>query len=91
VMMTTGDGTETPDVTNMKQTDVVMSQSSMKNSCKVLQIIVCESLHILRSEEFNIFSKIAVFWVVAPCSLVEVYQRFRGPCCLHHQGDESSP
>jgi hypothetical protein len=27
----------------------------------------------------------AVFWVVAPCSLVEYYQRFRGPCCLHHQ------
>jgi hypothetical protein len=25
--------------------------------------------------------KIAVFWVVAPCSLVEVYQRFRDPCC----------
>jgi hypothetical protein len=34
------------------------------------------------------YKKIAVFWVVAPCSLVEVYQRFRGPCCLHHQGDE---
>jgi hypothetical protein len=32
--------------------------------------------------------KMAVFWVVAPCSLVEVYQRFRGTCCLHHQGDE---
>jgi hypothetical protein len=31
--------------------------------------------------------KMAVFCVVAPCSLVEVYQRFRGPCCLHHQGD----
>jgi hypothetical protein len=29
----------------------------------------------------------AVFWVVVPCSLVEVYERFRGPCCLHHQGD----
>jgi hypothetical protein len=29
----------------------------------------------------------AVFWVVAPCSLVEIYQRFRGPSCLHHQGD----
>jgi hypothetical protein len=27
-----------------------------------------------------------VFWVVVPCSLVEVYQRFRGPCCFHHQG-----
>jgi hypothetical protein len=26
--------------------------------------------------------KIAVFWIVAPCSLVEVYRRFRGPCCL---------
>jgi hypothetical protein len=32
-------------------------------------------------------TKMAVFWVVAPCSVVEVYQRFRGPCCLHHQGD----
>jgi hypothetical protein len=31
----------------------------------------------------------AVFWVVATCSLVEVYQRFRGPCCLHHEGDET--
>jgi hypothetical protein len=34
-------------------------------------------------------TKMAVLWVVAPCSLVEVYQRFRGPCCLHQQGDES--
>jgi hypothetical protein len=31
--------------------------------------------------------KKAVFWVVAPCSLLKVYQRFRGPCCLHHPGD----
>jgi hypothetical protein len=31
-------------------------------------------------------TKMAVFWIVAPCSLAEVYQRFRGPCCLHHQG-----
>jgi hypothetical protein len=30
--------------------------------------------------------KMAVFWVIAPCSLVEVYERFRGPCCLQHQG-----
>jgi hypothetical protein len=27
----------------------------------------------------------AVFWVVEPCSVVKVYQRFRGPCCLHYQ------
>jgi hypothetical protein len=33
-------------------------------------------------------AKMTVFWVVVPCSLVEVYQRFRGLCCLHPQGDE---
>jgi hypothetical protein len=33
-------------------------------------------------------TKMAVFWVVAPSSLVEVYHRFRGPCFLHHQGDD---
>jgi hypothetical protein len=30
-----------------------------------------------------------VFWIVAPCRLVEVYQRFRGPCCLHHHHSSS--
>jgi hypothetical protein len=34
-------------------------------------------------------TKMDVFWVVAPCSLVEVYRRFRGACCLHHQGMQS--
>jgi hypothetical protein len=29
----------------------------------------------------------AVFWVVTPCNLVEIYRRFRGTCCPHHQGD----
>jgi hypothetical protein len=29
----------------------------------------------------------SVFWVVAPCSLVDVYRRFRGACCLHNQGE----
>jgi hypothetical protein len=29
--------------------------------------------------------KMAVFWVVAQCSLVEVYRLFTGACCLHHQ------
>jgi hypothetical protein len=27
-------------------------------------------------------------WVVAPCKLVWVYQRFRGLYCLHHQGNQ---
>jgi hypothetical protein len=34
--------------------------------------------------------KMAVFWVVAPCTLVSVYQGFSGLYCLHHQGDEWS-
>jgi hypothetical protein len=29
----------------------------------------------------------AVFCVVVPCSLVEVYGRFRGACCLYHLPD----
>jgi hypothetical protein len=33
-------------------------------------------------------SKITVFWAIAMCSLVEVYQCFRGSFCLHHQGNE---
>jgi hypothetical protein len=32
----------------------------------------------------------AVFWVIAPCSLVEVYRRFRGDYCLHNQGAEAA-
>jgi hypothetical protein len=31
--------------------------------------------------------KMSVSWVVVPYSQVEVYQRFRDACCLHHQGD----
>jgi hypothetical protein len=34
--------------------------------------------------------KMSVFWIVAPCILVEVFRRFKGACCLHHQGDHRS-
>jgi hypothetical protein len=34
--------------------------------------------------------KIRAFLDVASCSLVEVDRRFRGECCLHHQGDDQS-
>jgi hypothetical protein len=30
-------------------------------------------------------AKMTVFWDVAPCSRVEIYQRFRGAYFLHHQ------
>jgi hypothetical protein len=34
--------------------------------------------------------KMAVFWDVAPCSLVEIDWHFRGAYCLHNQGDAYS-
>jgi hypothetical protein len=34
--------------------------------------------------------KMVVVCFVVPCSLVEVYGRFRDVCCLLHQDDESS-
>jgi hypothetical protein len=50
---------------------------------------------VLREMRFEVLTaarmKMTVFWDVAPCSLIEVYRRFRGACCLHHQVDESSP
>jgi hypothetical protein len=38
----------------------------------------------------RLFVKTTVFWDVAPCSLVEIFRRFRGACCLHHLGDEKA-
>ncbi|KDR21490.1 hypothetical protein L798_03994 [Zootermopsis nevadensis] len=32
----------------------------------------------------------AVFWAVPPCSLIEIYRRFRSPCCLDHQSSSAS-
>jgi hypothetical protein len=47
------------------------------------------SKHFVGFEVFTAASmKMGVFWVVTPYSLVKVYQRFRGTCCLHHQGDD---
>jgi hypothetical protein len=49
------------------------------------------SAHLEEPEEdlrITLRLKMAVFWVVTLCSLVEVYRRFGGACCLHHQGDE---
>jgi hypothetical protein len=33
-------------------------------------------------------TNMAILWIVAACSLVGFYRRFRGSCCLHHQGDD---
>jgi hypothetical protein len=36
-----------------------------------------------------LFVKKAIFWFVVPCSLVEIYQRSRGPCCLRWRTSET--
>jgi hypothetical protein len=59
-----------------------------KNGCAVRETIVhTKTGYAVRRTAAYV--KMTLFWVVAPCSLVEVYQRFRCPCYLHHQGDES--
>jgi hypothetical protein len=32
----------------------------------------------------------AVFWFVALCSLIQVYSRFRGACCVHYEVNEQA-
>jgi hypothetical protein len=47
----------------------------------------CTALTVLHKVGFEVLTavstKMAGLWVVAPCSLAEVNQRFRGPCCLN--------
>jgi hypothetical protein len=40
-------------------------------------------------QENRLKLKLAVFWVVAPYSLAEVYRRFRGVCYLYHRPDKA--
>jgi hypothetical protein len=65
------------------------TMEAIKKSRKVRFLDSLEKYHVLLASKQQTHMKMAVFWVVALCSLVEVYQRFRGPCCLHHQGDET--
>jgi hypothetical protein len=43
----------------------------------------------IASLKIKIAVKMAVFWDVAPYSLVDINQCFRGAYCFHHQDDES--
>jgi hypothetical protein len=63
---------------SLKVVEFLDSYQLLKNDCPIEIVLKCTGLY-----------KMAVFWVVAPCSLIEVYQRFRGPCCLHYQGREN--
>jgi hypothetical protein len=33
--------------------------------------------------------KMTSFWDTAPCSIIDVDQRFRGVYCIHHQSNEA--
>jgi hypothetical protein len=56
-----------------------------------LKISICNPVYIQRLLEsvhqFGVHVNVAVFWIPAPCSLVEKDRRFRSVCGLHHQGD----
>jgi hypothetical protein len=52
-------------------------------SCKDTLNLMTTNVGKLRT---YIILKMIVFWVVAPHSLVEVYQCLIGVCCLHQQG-----
>jgi hypothetical protein len=45
----------------------------------LISILILHKIQVVSGFEVltAVSTKIAVFWVVAPCSLVEVYQRFR--------------
>jgi hypothetical protein len=61
----------------------------LSGPCTVLSLITKLKHSFVRLQVLTEASmKMTVFWVVAPCCLVEVYQRFRGACCFHHQSDE---
>jgi hypothetical protein len=42
------------------------------------------SLLHLNQNQFNSLNVTACY-DIAPCSVVEIYRRYRGACCLHHQ------
>jgi hypothetical protein len=60
----------------MNSSSFILQSFRISSVCVRFQVLTAASM------------KMTVFWDVAPCSLVDVYRRFRGTYCLHHQGDE---
>jgi hypothetical protein len=52
---------------------------------EVYELLLCWGFRFSRRRIWRRL-KMAVFWDVAPCSLVEIDSRFRDALCLHHQG-----
>jgi hypothetical protein len=59
--------------------------TSQKTVLTLICPILRQTRHLVRYQVLTAASmKMTVFWDVAPCSLVEVYRRFRGAYFLHH-------
>jgi hypothetical protein len=77
-------------------TDLILGVVNINVRTNVFNVssILPLSMKTLYSSTFRVLTaasvKTAVLWHVAPCSLLEVYRRFRGACCLHHQGGDTS-
>jgi hypothetical protein len=56
----------------------------------VCLMVVCPSGKVNSHMIFEVLTvasmKMTVFWILEPCSLVDIYQCFRGACCHHYQG-----
>jgi hypothetical protein len=50
-------------------------------------IVIYGIMQLYEYLKFQVFTASSAFWDTAPCSLVEVDQRFRGAYCLYNQGD----
>jgi hypothetical protein len=79
----------------MYKLELIPQNNYIKNKLKAAStnhtdILLFILLFLLVSNWFgNKDGKMAVFWVVARCSLVEVYRRFRGTCSFHHRPDDA--
>jgi hypothetical protein len=71
---------------------VKTAQNSQNNKASIAVLVTEQFYHGLQwcvLVTDTVRMKMADFWDVAPCSLVEAYRRFRGANCLHHEDDDS--
>jgi hypothetical protein len=51
----------------------------------------CEDVYVVRFQVLTATGmNMTVDWDLAPCSLVEIYRRFRGAYCFLHEGAEEN-
>jgi hypothetical protein len=55
-----------------------------------VRMLIGTSPSMLRNSRFSVKIHAQVLRFVTPCSFVVGYHRFRGPCCLHLQGEVTS-